>query len=330
MFSWLFSSAPKRKYGWKHTESYSEEEIASRPELRTYKTFNYHHNLSSVKEIDNSKNLPPILDQGNLGSCTANSICANYEYQMSKEEDIQFPMSRLFLYYLERVKEGTDVSEDSGAQIKDGIAICKDQGLCLESLWPYDIDKFAEKPPQNCYDDLPYHKALQIHRVKKDLKDIDQCLLDGNVISFGFLVYESFEKIGPDGMCPIPDTKKEKFLGGHAVLLHSKKTINGKTYYVVQNSWGEGWGDKGMFYVEPEFLTHTIGILGFESLCSDLWTIQIVRDKNDPNISESDDVRLETIKKNLKIDTHENDIEDMCNKLRELIVNVEKSKTESV
>jgi len=228
-------------------------------------------------------------------------------------------------------KEGT-VDTDSGALIKDGVQICNQMGVALESLCPYDISKFAEKPSQNCYDDLKYHKATKIERVKKDLKDIDQCLLDGNIISFGFIVYESFEKIGSDGMCPMPDVKHENQLGGHAVLLHSKKIINGKTYYVVQNSWSDKWGDKGMFYIEPEFLTYTFGLLNRNELCSDFWTIQLVDDEPDPNITNtnvqqmnnlSNDQKLDNIKKLLNVTTEENNFDVLTKELINLIASVE-------
>lgn len=324
MFSYFWPSAKPtaRKYGWNYNEVLSEEENAK----FAYKVMNYHPNLAAVKEIDNRSNLPPVKNQEDLGSCTANSICANFEYEMIKREKLHIPMSRLFLYYLERVREGTDVNQDSGAQIKDGIAICNDTGLCLESLWPYDTKKFAEKPPQNCYDDLQYHKAPKIHRVKKDLKDIDQCLLDGNVISMGFLVYESFERIGADGMCPIPDVKKEKLLGGHAVLLHSKLLINGKSYYAIQNSWSSDWGNNGMFYVEPEFLTMTFGTLGLQSLCSDFWTIQMVLDLPDSNVVETDAQKLEHVKQILGVDASCNELETLFDGVRNLVVKVESTK----
>lgn len=314
MLNWFYGtktsevSKPIRKYGWNHTEQLTEEESAK----FAYKVMNYHPNLESVKEVNNFAIMPEVKDQGHLGSCTANSICANYESQMIKLEKMHIPMSRLFLYYLEREREG-NVDSDSGAQIKDGVAICNDTGLCLESLWPYDIDKFAEKPPANCYDDLQYHKAVKIERVKKNLKDIDQCLLDGHVISMGFKVYESFEseQVSSTGIVPLPDVSKEKLLGGHAVCLFGKIVYGGKTKYLIRNSWGKSWGcnntggvegDRGNFMVDPEFLTSSSGFFGHQELCSDFWTIKVVvDDKNDPNIVESNEEKLAHIKKILGI-----------------------------
>jgi C1A family cysteine protease len=67
-------------------------------------------------KVDLSKKCPAVYDQGQLGSCTANAIGAAIEFDQKKK----FVPSRLFIYYNERVMEGT-VESDAGAQIRDGI-----------------------------------------------------------------------------------------------------------------------------------------------------------------------------------------------------------------
>src|SRR5947209_1398220 len=49
---------------------------------------------------------PPVYDQGQLGSCTANAIAAALEFDRMKQKlDDVFVPSRLFIYYNERVIE---------------------------------------------------------------------------------------------------------------------------------------------------------------------------------------------------------------------------------
>src|SRR3989440_2703094 len=75
---------------------------------------------------------PPVYDQGQLGSCTANAIGAAIQFDRMKQNlSPNFVPSRLFIYYNERVMEGT-VSTDSGAQIRDGIKSVAKQGACPE------------------------------------------------------------------------------------------------------------------------------------------------------------------------------------------------------
>ena len=82
---------------------------------------------------------PPIYDQGQLGSCTANAIAGAIQFDQMKQKLSQtFIPSRLFVYYNARVIEGT-VDSDSGAMIRDGIKSVAKQGGCPEDIWPYDI-----------------------------------------------------------------------------------------------------------------------------------------------------------------------------------------------
>ncbi len=322
--NWWYGSKSTRKYGWNHKETLSEEEEKMFP----YKVMNYHPNLSSIKEIDLSPKFPPVYDQGQLGSCTANAILAGYEYTMNKEKEQYVQMSRLGLYWMERNAEHPDdMTTDSGAQIKTGVNITHDKGVGLESLCPYDISKFAEKPSDTFFDDLQYHKSVKIERINKTIKDIDQCLMDGCPVIFGFLVFENFEKTGSDGFVEIPDPKKEKFLGGHAVIVTSSVLKDGKECYKVRNSWGENWGAGGYFFVEKKFMTTTYGAFGKESLCSDLWTIRKVEDnEHDPNIQETDEQKLEHVKTLLGVDSSNNELEPLFDGVRNLVVKVESKK----
>lgn len=325
MLNWFYAQKPAaRKYGWNYNEKYTEEELATRPELSSYKTFKYHPNLGSVKNVDLSGLFPKIFDQGQLGSCTSNAIISSYEYTMNKERETPLDMSRLGLYYMERDAEG-NTDTDSGAQIKTGVNILHDKGAGLESLCPYDISKFAVKPSDAFYDDLQYHKAVKIERVKKDIKDIDQCLLDGCPVIFGFLVYSSFEsqEVATTGYVPIPNPSKETLLGGHAVVCTGFFEKDGKQYYKVRNSWGENWGDKGYFYVEKKFMTTTFGTFGLQSLCSDLWTIQKVEDDVDPNVPKTKEQKLACIKENAGVDQSENSLDVLLEGVRNLAVDVE-------
>jgi C1A family cysteine protease len=72
-------------------------------------------------KVDLRPQCPPIYDQGELGSCTANAIGAAIEFERAQAKQVpDFVPSRLFIYYNERVMEGT-VMSDSGAMIRDGI-----------------------------------------------------------------------------------------------------------------------------------------------------------------------------------------------------------------
>jgi len=82
--------------------------------------------------VDLRPGCPPVYDQGQLGSCTANAIAGAIEFELIKQKLPDFIPSRLFIYYNERVIEH-DVQSDNGAQIRDGIKSVASQGVCPET-----------------------------------------------------------------------------------------------------------------------------------------------------------------------------------------------------
>jgi C1A family cysteine protease len=210
---------------------------------------------------------PPVYDQGQLGSCTANAIAAAVEFDLMKEKKNVFIPSRLFIYYNERVMEGT-VDSDSGAQIRDGVKSVASKGDCPEKLWPYDINKFTEKPPQSCFKEGVKHKAVQYQRVIRDLNQMKGCMASGYPFVFGFSVYQSFEsqQVAKSGHASMP-APGEKAVGGHAVVAVGYD--DSQNWFIVRNSWGTGWGMKGYFTLPYAYLLN-------ESLSDDFWTIRIV------------------------------------------------------
>ena len=236
-------------------------------EYKRYKRNIVSTNLTRV--VSNVAHCGPVLDQGELGSCTANAIAGAYTYRYNLENNAsagsenEFLPSRLFVYYNERRMEG-NVKTDAGAEIKDGIKSVKKVGVCPESMWPYDITKFTEKPPTECYDEAKKcHHATEEHRVVKTLDSLKGCLETGRVFAFGFIVFESFEDQTKwvDGVMPLP-AKGEKVLGGHAVLCVGYD--DNKKCFLVRNSWSDKWGLDGNFYMPYEFMTGTFNLHDFD------------------------------------------------------------------
>ena len=220
-------------------------------------------------QVDLRPKCPPVYDQGQLGSCTGNAIAGAIQFDREKQGlKPDFVPSRLFIYYNERVIEGT-VSQDSGAQIRDGIKSVAQQGVPPESDWPYDITKFAQKPPSKAYSDAALDKAVSYKRVVQTLAQLKSCLASGYPFVFGFTVYESFEsqQVAKTGVVPFPNLQTEQVLGGHAVLAVGYD--DGQQRFTVRNSWGPNWGMQGYFTIPYAYLTD-------RSLASDFWTVQLV------------------------------------------------------
>jgi C1A family cysteine protease len=220
--------------------------------------------LPNSIDLSSTTNMPPIYDQGQLGSCTGNAIAGAVDFENHRQEGTFLTPSRLWIYYQERVIENT-VSHDSGAQIRDGIKAVARLGVCPETDWPYDISTFASAPAKKDYADSLKDRAVTYQAVPHDLFALKSVLAKGTVIVFGFTVYETFEsqQVASSGIVPMP-SPNENVVGGHAVVLAGYDDTVDR--FRVRNSWGTSWGQGGYFEMPYLYVTSP-------SLASDFWVI---------------------------------------------------------
>ena len=248
--------APRQyRYGW----------LPDLPDQRDFKyaaAFRVPRKLPPA--VDLRAQCSPVENQGKLGSCTANALAGALEFLEVKNKQPFVDLSRLFIYYNERVIEHT-VNSDSGAMLRDGIKTLAKQGVCSEIKWPYRIARFTARPTPSCYTDAANHQILTYHRLST-LNEMRACLADGFPFVFGFTVYESFESdpVAHSGAVPMPQPG-EHVLGGHAVMAVGYDDAG--QVFTVRNSWGAKWGQKGYFTMPYDYLANG-------SLASDFWTVR--------------------------------------------------------
>jgi C1A family cysteine protease len=252
--------------------AYTVKRFGWLPDLPDHRDHLYAAPIAALRalpaRVDLRNQCPPVYDQGELGSCTANGIAAAVQFDRMKQNlKPDFLPSRLFIYYNERVMEGT-VNSDSGAMIRDGIKSIAAQGDCPESEWPYDIAKFANKPTPQCYTDALKYKAVQYQRLVNHLNQMKGCLASGYPFVFGFTVYDSFEsqQVAQTGVVPMP-AAAEQVLGGHCVVAVGYDDAQQR--FIIRNSWGTGWGMQGYCTMPYAYLTDT-------NLSDDFWTVRLI------------------------------------------------------
>ncbi len=248
-----------QRYGWT-------------PDLPDPRDLTYSGPLSVQQALPTSVDLrskcPPVYDQGQLGSCTANAIAAAYEFDLLKQNRTDYTPSRLFIYYNERAIEGT-ISSDSGGHLRDGIKSVANTGVCHENDWPYNVKQFAKKPPQKpAYANADSCKASSYESIGQNTTQMKTCLASGYPFVFGFVVYDAFEsaEVAKSGVLNMP-AQGEGQVGGHAVLAVGYNDKQQR--FIVRNSWGASWGQKGYFTMPYAYMVDP-------NYSSDFWTIRTV------------------------------------------------------
>ena len=238
--------------------------------------------------IDNRKFCSPIEDQGNLGSCTANAGVGMYEYMENKVNGKYTDGSKLFLYKATRLLMGEEGLGDSGAYIRTTLGAIRLFGIPNEQFWPYTDDpvKFDIMPDSwlwalgQSFQSIKHFRLDYSQDGKENILRMKEYVTKGYALDFGFFVFSSYSDAATNsGIFPYP-SPGESIVGGHSILIVgyddakvSKNPRDGNTKtgcFLIRNSWGESWGDRGYGWFPYEYF---IPKANGDVLADDVWTI---------------------------------------------------------
>ena len=235
----------------------------SKPDARDRKYIK--QNVVISDEVDLRPWDSPIEDQGSIGSCVSQAVTSAYELMVKKNNpDIFSELSRLFVYYHSRFIEG-NVNEDSGiSTIRDALNAVRVYGVCSERLWPYDLTKVLIQPPPPCYVDA-FRRKISQYTSLYSLSEMQETLVLGKPIVIGLNVFNGFMNVTQaNPVVPLPASTDEVVIGGHAMVILGYS--NKSNTFLVKNSFGIGWGDRGYGWLPYEY----IRMYTFEKWCFDL------------------------------------------------------------
>jgi hypothetical protein len=186
----------------------------------------------------------------------------------------------LFIYYNARELDGA-IDADEGTYLRSCIKVLKKYGTCAEATWPFDLERIFEPPHEQCL-----HRSHQLldrrclsgrHRSRRNAA-VSGRWLSLHLWATSLLVVS---KAGSKGLVPMPEPDKEQHDGGHAMLCVGYSDTD--KVFIVRNSWGEGWGDRGYCYIPYDYMTNP-------DLNGDLWAIRHVADVD---VDLSQDIQTE-------------------------------------
>jgi C1A family cysteine protease len=189
--------------------------------------------------VDLRAKCPPIYDQKQTGSCTGNAGVAA-RIMLS---DLKVDLSRLNLYYNERLLEG-DVTKDGGATMRSIGKALQKFGVCEEKYQPFSENMVTVAPSVSANENAPNYKIKAYYGLTT-LQQIRQTILTTQKPVLGLIeLYDNFNDTLVNGIVPMP---KGDFIGNHAILFVGYSD-EGK-YLIFRNSWGKGFGKDGYGYL---------------------------------------------------------------------------------
>lgn len=206
-----------------------------------------------LPSVDLRQSFSVIRNQGKLGSCTSFSVASIFEYILNEGSvGKKSCLSPRFLYYNVCDKNSDNSPIDKGSSFYDNIHSLGERGICVENLCPYD-DDFKTAPTEEATKDALTRLVTKALNVDVTHDALTSALTEGYPIGISLKVFDSFAK-GHKGFIFRPTDKelKSSDFGYHAMVIcgYSEKD----KVYIVRNSWGEGFGDKGYCYIPFSYI----------------------------------------------------------------------------
>ncbi len=238
------------------------------PSRETHRDWRFEHAVAAghVTEtagmnIPKSKDLREkwwdIGDQGNTGSCvgwaTADSVLRWYMVKAHRLAE----KKKLSVRFIWMASKETDEYNDypstflelEGTSLKAAVDIARNYGCVEESILPFQPEQLYDGEPEIFLANASRYKILNYFN------------LGGNGLPDWDKVRTWIAKKGPvltrlnvdetwyDNDAGVLDVYKNPYDAGHAVALVGYTPDT----FIVRNSWGTGWGDKGYGYASLDY-----------------------------------------------------------------------------
>ena len=286
------SSFPKttRPSAKKQREKIAEKSVAKKikkkldafPDKIDVRDWAYQPTLTALpSQLINCDNVPAILNQGEEGACTGFALAAVINYHLAANgrcnvADItELGASPWMLYEMARRYDEWPGENYDGSSARGTIKGWNAHGVVSKKTWK------NEKLRYNDFDDAMAREALDIpagayYRVMhRNIRDMHSALFESGILYATLMVHDgwddpsgntitcNYDYNGEGRRIKLPVIKRVgRAPDGHAVAIVGY-TREG---FVIQNSWGRSWGNKGFALLPYEdWMLHA----------SDCWVVQL-------------------------------------------------------
>lgn len=202
------------------------------------------------KEYETER-FPFVYDQGNSYMCCACAYNAIRFLQEKDSSNLQEPFSPAFTY-----GNQDDNETFEGMYLRSCCKKGRDGSILLRELEGFYTKQQAMqlvRSHHNSYFAKAENYKIDRFFVCNSRTETQQAIMQYKGVITGIPIYDCMFNVRADGIVPYDTSKDVDSSGGHAVAITGWKIIDGNFYWVVLNSWGTEWGDKGYCYLPEKY-----------------------------------------------------------------------------
>lgn len=203
--------------------------------------------------VDLSPLFPPPGYQGEQNSCVGWAVAyaaKTYQENLERGWGTGSPdkiFSPAFIY--NQINGG----RDAGSSLVRAVDLVKNLGAATLKTMPYDEGNFTAQPDQAALAEASRYTALAYEVVDpKNTAALKEVLAGKNPVIFGMKISENFLTY-KGGVYSTPSGAN---LGGHAMVAVGYD--DGKRAFLIQNSWSDRWGEKGLAWVDYQVFAQQV------------------------------------------------------------------------
>ena len=196
-----------------------------------------------------------VANQSYVNACSSFSVITMIEIFLNKKLDKDYRFSQLFTYWGARTLDKyNEPIIDSGSTVGGNIWSVLKHGLCDLKDYPYIEGKVNDIPPAKILNSTKKvsMKYVYVNGTREIRSEkIREGLGKGYAVVFGLKITSDFYLLGDinklEDMHYIGSLDGADSVGNHAMcIVGYDDNLNGGSF-IVENSWGNTWGDKGFF-----------------------------------------------------------------------------------
>lgn len=216
--------------------------------------------ISATTSIPPSKDLREswwmIPDQGSTGACvgfaTADSVIRWHMVKAKRlKEDELLSVRHVWMSSKETdvfVTRPTTFIESEGTSLKAALDICRNFGVVLDSILPFNSCSLYPRSTNEFYVIAAQRKIASYFNLGRNLTDWRAWIANNGPILTRLNVDATWDNASANGG-KLDSYQPLTARGGHAVALVGYT----QDRFIVRNSWGIKWGDKGFAYASNAY-----------------------------------------------------------------------------